>query len=95
MTAWNPRSQPTGPAANEAASAALAAEIGARGLRTLPHRGIGDDPAWPAEQGWFVLDLDETAARALAQAYDQNAIVWVERNHPVRLVETDWLMRDD
>ncbi len=58
----------------------------------LPHSGVGDDPAWPAEEGLFIVDLDEAAARALAHAYGQNAIVWVERGSVPRLVETDWLM---
>ena len=61
----------------------------------LPHRGVGDDPAWPAEEGWFVLDLDEPAARALAEAHEQNAVVRIEPGMPARLVEIDWLVRDD
>ena len=95
VTAWNPRSHPTAPAENAAAATALAAEIATRGLRALPHRGVGDDPVWPAEEGWFILDLDEAAARALAEAHGQNAIVWIEPGAAPRLVETAWLLRDD
>ena len=95
VTGWNPRSRPASAAENEAAAAALTDEIRARGLRALPHLGVGDDPAWPPEEGWFVLDLDETAARTLAAAHEQNALVWVERGAPPRLVETDWLVRGD
>ena len=88
VTAWNPRSRPLSPAGNATAAAALTAEIEARGLRALPHKGVGDDPAWPAEEGWFVLDLDQAAARALGRAHDQNAVVWIERGAVPRLIET-------
>jgi hypothetical protein len=91
VTAWNPVSEPTADAANAAAAARLTAEIRARGWRALPHLGVGDNPAWAPEQGWFVLDLAEAAARALAEAYRQNAVVRIERGRPAILIETHWL----
>lgn len=94
VTAWNPRSEPTADTANAAAAGRLTAEIQARGLRALPHLGVGDDAGWAAEAGWFVLDLDEPAARALAEAYGQNAVVRIERGSPARLIETRWLAPD-
>lgn len=95
VTAWNPLSEATSPAENATAAAALTAEIMARGWRCLPHRGVGDDPAWPAEEGWFLIDLDETTVLDLATAYGQNAFVRIERGSVARLVETRWLTRDD
>jgi len=95
VTAWNPRSALATPAENATASAAMAAEIAARGWRALRHMGVGDDPAWPAEEGWFLLDLDEATAEALAHAYGQNALVRIEPGRPGRLIETGWLARDD
>jgi hypothetical protein len=95
ITAWNPRSEPTVPAGNATAAAALTAEIAARGWRALPHQGVGDDPAWPSEEGWLVLDLDEAATRALAEAYGQNAVVRIERGRPAYLIETHWLTSRD
>ena len=80
---------------NTAAAAALSTEIHARGWRALPHRGVGDDPGWPAEEGWFVLDLDTATVRALAEAYGQNAVVRIEPGEPARLIETRWLTGDD
>jgi len=94
VTAWNPLSEIVPPAANAAAAAALTAEIRARGWHALPHRGVGDDPAWTPEEGWFVLDLDEAAARALAETFRQNAIARIERGTPAALVETHWLAPD-
>jgi len=93
VTAWNPRSEPATAAENAAAGAAMAAEIATRGWRALPHLGVGDDPAWPPEEGWFLLDLDEAAAQALAHAYGQNAIVRIEPGLPARLIETGWFAR--
>jgi hypothetical protein len=82
-------------AENAAASAALTAEIATRGWRALPHRGVGDDPVWPAEEGWFLIDLDEATVRDLATSYGQNALVRIERGSLARLVETRWLTRSD
>ena len=95
VTAWNPASRALLPPENAARAARLTEEIAARGWRALPHRGVGDDPAWPAEEGWFVLDLDEPTARSLATAYGQNAVVRIERGSLARLVETRWLTQDD
>ncbi len=75
-------------AVNAAAAAALAAEVQDRGYRALPHRGVGDDPAWPAEEGLFILDMPEDEAVALAERYGQNAIVVAERGRAARLVTT-------
>ncbi len=95
ITAWNPRSEAASPVETATAAAALAAEILACGWRALPHRGVGDDPAWPAEEGWFLLDLDEATATNLAAAYGQNAYVRIERGRVARLVETRWLTGSD
>jgi hypothetical protein len=95
VTAWNPRSEPASEAENAAAAAAMAAEIAAHGWRALPHRGVGDDPAWPPEEGWFVLDPDDVAILTLAEAYGQNAVVRIERGRPADLIETHWLTSRD
>lgn len=88
ITAWNPESCPTPEPENRRAAARLAAEVAALGLRALPHRGEGDDPGWPPEEGLFVLGLAEAGAVALAERYRQNAVVVVERGQPARLVTT-------
>ena len=59
MTAWNPRSIPTDDTANAEAHARMSALLAGRGYTTLPHAGFGEDPAWRAEHGFFVLDLPE------------------------------------
>lgn len=75
ITAWNPRSEPTPRASNEAAMAALEHELSEGGWRWL--RGAGVDPsgAWPAEPSLLALGLDESMAVAIAQRFAQHAIV--------------------
>jgi hypothetical protein len=93
ITAWNPESRPMPEAENRRAAAALAAEVAALGLRALPHRGVGADAGWAAEEGLFVLGLAEAGALALAERYRQNAVVIVAAGRPARLVETRWMPR--
>lgn len=88
VTAWNPRSIPQPPALNEAAHARLTMELDAAGVRWLPHRGDGADPAWSAEHGVLALGLDETSATAMALRHGQNAVVVVEAGAALRLVLT-------
>ena len=57
ITAWNPRSQPTPRARNEAAQRRLERELRRRDVRFLAHRGTGADPGWEPEQGLLALDL--------------------------------------
>jgi len=88
ITAWNPRSVAQSDAANAAAHRLLAAEIARRGLRGLPHRGFGADPAWRPEEGLFVLDLAIPPALDLAAEFGQNAVAAVERGRPAEVLRT-------
>ena len=89
ITAWNPRSVADGDAANAAAHRLLVAEIAHRGLRSLPHRGFGADPAWQPEEGLFVFDLAIPGALALATRFGQNAIAAVARGRPAEVLRTE------
>jgi len=88
ITAWNPRSVAQSDAANAAAHRLLAAEIARFGLRGLPHRGFGADPAWQPEGGLFVLDLAIPAALDLATRFGQNAIAAVAHGRPAEVLRT-------
>jgi hypothetical protein len=88
ITAWNPRSVPTDQDSNDEANDRLEADLDAAGSVILPHIGVGYDPDWEPEHGFFALDLAEAAAVELAAAYGQNAIVVIERREPARLVLT-------
>ena len=88
ITAWNPQSVARSAAANAAAHRLLAAEIAHRGLRGLPHRGFGADPAWEPEEGLFVLGLAIAPALDLAAELGQNAIAAVARGRPAEVLRT-------
>ena len=89
ITAWNPRSIPTDDTANAEAHARMSALLSDRGHTALPHAGFGEDPAWRAEHGFFVLGLSEREALELAVEFEQNAVVVVQRGEPARLVLSD------
>jgi len=88
ITAWNPRSEPVDQDTNDEANDRLEADLDEAGSVILPHIGVGYDPAWEPEHGFFALDLVEADAIELAIAYGQNAIVVAERGRPARLVVT-------
>ena len=90
ITGWNPRSAPTERGRNEAAHRRLENELRARGIRFLPHRGVGSDPSW-SEEGVLALDLPIDKALELASLFQQNAIVAVEAGKPARLLLTPLL----
>jgi hypothetical protein len=88
ITAWNPRSVPVDQDTNDEANDRLEADLDERGSVILPHIGVGYDPEWEPEHGFFALDLSEADAIELAVAHGQNAVVVVERGRPARLVVT-------
>jgi len=88
ITAWNPRSEPLDQDTNDEANDLLEADLDQAGSVILPHIGVGYDPEWEPEHGFFALDLAEADAIDLATAYGQNAIVIAERGRPARLVVT-------
>lgn len=67
--------------------------VAARGLTALFHDGVPDDASWVPEEGLFVLDLPSEEAIALAEQFDQNAVVRIERGEPARLIETRYMPR--
>jgi hypothetical protein len=91
ITGWNPRSAPTARDLNEAAHRRLQSELRVRGIRFLPHHGVGAAPAW-SEEGVFALDLPNAEALELASLFQQNAIVAVRVGEPAQLLLTSLLV---
>ena len=91
VTAWNPRSEVTHDDVNADAHASMSLVFAERGLVALPHAGFGEDPAWRAEHGFFVLGVSEHQALEIAVEFEQNAVVVVERGQAARLVLTSVL----
>lgn len=91
ITAWNPRSQWSPPAENEARGRELAATVAKRGLASLPSIARGDEARW-TEPGLLVLGIAPEDAAALGRDVEQNAVVTVTRGEPPRLV---WCVSPD
>ena len=105
ITAANPRGRAQSHAANGAAMAEL------RALLSYPYlEGEGRDPGgrWTPEPSLLVLGIGRPEAEALGRRFEQNAIVFVERDRAPELVllrkmrlvlDTqvwlDWLVFDD
>jgi hypothetical protein len=89
VTAYNPRSAILPDAENRARHARLVAMIEAAGHDFA--LGEGRDPTghWQAEVECVVFGIPVEAGLALARAFDQNAIVFVERSGAPVLVYPD------
>jgi hypothetical protein len=94
ITAANPFSEWQTSAVNAAANDRLVELLRAGGWRTLPHVGRSPDGTW-VEAGFFVLDLDEAAALAIAERFGQFGIVAIGRGRPARLVLTRLAQGED
>jgi hypothetical protein len=89
ITGWNPFGRLARATANEQRNRALARILAARGFSALPHRGTSPKGDW-FEEGFFVVGLDARAARRLARAFGQLAIVTIARG---RKAELNWAFR--
>ena len=73
ITAWNPGHERPGDDANDAANAALCADLDALGCS--PIAALGKDPnSDHAEHSWAVRGLDDSAACAIGARYGQWAV---------------------
>lgn len=91
VTAWNPGGEAAEARANAAAQAQLRDELRAAGWSFWEGEGAAREPErhgeWPAEPSVLVLGMLRVAGRALAQAYGQDAVVFVDAAGMVELVE--------
>ena len=76
ITAWNPRSQPTTRAHNDAAQARLRNEVELRGLVWLHGIGVDSQGRWEGEESLLVLGLERGAAVSIGRRFEQHAVVW-------------------
>lgn len=77
ITAFNPFNHAMPPAQNEAANAALLAELTGLGLACSPIDGMDPTGAW-VEESYMVFDIPFDQAVGAGDKYGQNAIVWIE-----------------
>lgn len=86
LTAWNPFSELTSAAANEAEQARLLHDIDLAGHATLPALARDPTERWPDEPSVLVLGIERDAACALALRYRQNALLYINAGAIPRLV---------
>lgn len=88
ITACNPHSQPVDAAQNHRAQQYLANDL----VSYVCYAGVGLDPLgkWEGEASFLVLGINLEQACLLGHRYQQNAIVWVEKDRIPLL----WLLMD-
>jgi hypothetical protein len=86
LTAWNLFSQPTSEANNQTAQERLEFDLSEKSIPVIA--GVGEDPTgeWPREQSVLALGLALEAASSLGVQYQQNAIVWADRDTKPQLI---------
>ncbi|RFO97849.1 hypothetical protein DIC66_03730 [Rhodoferax lacus] len=87
ISAHNPASLQLGPVHNRMADRALKRDLKGSGALVFP--GNGGDPAgaWPTEPSLMVVGMDRSQAERLAKRYGQYAMLWIDANGLVTLVE--------
>ena len=89
ITAANPRGRVQPEADNAIATAALRRSLSGAGYRCLAGEGRDPEGKWKAEKSVLVLGMTREDALALGRAFDQNAVVLVERGKAPELVVLD------
>ena len=86
VTAFNPFSRPASDAGNATRQRALAARLAHLGLTTIAGAGIDPTGRWPAEESLLALGANRAAADALMVEFEQNAVVFVDRDGCAQLL---------
>ena len=86
VTACNPFSAPTSDAMNAEAMSALKHHLDAASIAWVDGEGCGQDSNWPPEPSVLALGVDESGARELCIALQQNAVVIVAEDGVPRLL---------
>ena len=86
ITACNPLGELVDAAVNARRQQALAVEITRQGYTAIDASGQHPTGAWPAEPSYLVLGISREAAQRLGQAFQQNAILWADRDAVPELI---------
>ena len=84
ITAANPRGELAGETANMVGIAALS-NLG-ESYDTFSGEGRDPEGKWPAERSLLVVGIPLDEAARIGRAFDQNAIVFIEKGKPPELV---------
>jgi hypothetical protein len=91
ISAHNPDARPLEPSANEQRHRELMARVRSAGIGSWPAVNRSSDGDWPDEPGRLVVGAEPDWVHALAQEFDQVAIVAGQPGQPGRL----WVYRSD
>ena len=86
ITACNPLGRRLSEADNTARQAALSSELTGRNLEFINGIGLDSKGDWPGEASFLVMGLSLEATRVLASKYEQNAVIWCDKDAVARLV---------
>ena len=89
VSACNPRSQRLSAGENAERQSALECDLIEGNYEPYAAENAPDDAGWPCEESCFVPDLALEDALALAEDYEQNAIVWGGADGIPRLAWTE------
>lgn len=89
ITAYNPGSVAASSEGNEKRQRELIQAVAESGYPFYTGEGKGDSGEWPAEPSLLVLGVGEAEAAAMARRFGQAAVLFGERDRPVRLLWTD------
>jgi len=89
LTAANPRGEPRTPWQNEIANAALVRSQSGAGYACFEGEGRDPQGRWTPERSVLVVGISRADAEAVGRAFQQNAIVFLERGRPPELVLLD------
>ena len=86
ITAWNPYSKSLSNEENQLKNNDLENELNLRSLKFI--NGFGQDPLgqWAGEESFLVLGISLEASKKLGAQFEQNAIVWADKEAIPQLV---------
>lgn len=89
ITAANPRGEARTPWQNEIANAALVQTQTEAGYACFEGEGRDPQGRWRPERSVLVVGISRADAQAVGRAFEQNAILFIERGRPPELVLLD------
>ena len=86
ITAWNPYGELLSNEDNQARNNLLLNELNLRSLKLI--NGFGQDPLgqWAGEDSFLVLGISLEASKKLGAQFEQNAIVWCDKDAIPKLI---------
>ncbi len=87
ITADNPGSRQLPVGENDRRRAALRAALTDSGYEVISGESIDDDGSWPTERGFWIRGLNRDEARAMGGRFEQNAILFVDAQSSVELID--------